>query len=51
LFRPAIILTSPLIGHFIALTNTKITNIAFYVILITALLLTGFNLWTSSFTS
>ena len=49
LFRPAIILTSPLIGHFIALTRTKITNIAFYLILITALLLTGFNLWTSSF--
>ena len=51
LFRPAIILTSPLIGHFIALTHTKVTNIAFYVILITALLLTGFNLWTSLFTS
>ena len=51
LFRPAIILTSPLIGHFIALTRTKITNIAFYIILITALLLTGFNLWISSFTS
>ena len=50
LFRPAIILTSPLIGHFIALTNTKVTNIAFYLILITALLLTGFNLWISLFT-
>ena len=37
LFRPAIILTSPLIGHFIALTNTKVTNIAFYIILATAL--------------
>ena len=49
LFRPAIILTSPLIGHFIALTHTRITNIAFYIILITALLLTAFNLWTSSF--
>ncbi len=49
LLRPAIVLTSPLIGHFIALTNTKITNIAFYVILVTALLLTGFNLWTSSY--
>ena len=49
LFRPAIILTSPLIGHFIALTHTKVTNIAFYVILITALVLTGFNLWISSF--
>lgn len=52
LFRPAIILTSPLIGHYIALTNTKVTNISFYLILITALLLTGFNLWwTLSFTS
>lgn len=52
LFRLAIILTSPLIGHFIALTNTKITNIAFILILITALLLTGFNLWwTLSYTS
>lgn len=51
LFRPAIILTSPLIGHFIALTNTKVTNITFYLILIAALLLTGFNLWISSFTS
>lgn len=50
LLRPAIILTSPLIGHFIALTNTKVTNIAFYLILITALLLTSFNLWNSSFT-
>ena len=49
LFRPAIILTSPLIGHFIALTHTKVTNIAFYLILTAALLLTGFNLWTSSF--
>lgn len=51
LFRPAIILTSPLIGHFIALTQTKVTNIAFSFILIAALLLTGFNLWISSFTS
>jgi len=47
LFRPAIILTSALIGHFIALTHTKVTNIAFYVILTTALLLTSFNLWIS----
>ena len=51
LFRPAIVLTSPLIGHFIALTHTKVTNIAFFIILIAALLLTGFNLWISSFTS
>ena len=51
LFRPAIILTSPLIGHFVALTHTKVTNIAFYLILAAALLLTGFNLWTSLFIS
>ena len=49
LLRPAIILTSPLIGHFIALTNTKVTNIAFILILIAALVLTGFNLWIASY--
>ena len=50
LFRPAIILTSPLIGHFIALTHTKNTNIAFYVICSIALLLTLLNLWMPSLT-
>ncbi len=40
-----IINTSPLIGHFIALTYTRITNIAFIVFGITALLLTIINLW------
>lgn len=47
----AIIMTSPLIAHFIALTYTRITNIAFYVIVITALALTGFHVWTSLFIS
>ena len=47
----AIISTSPLIAHFITLTRTRITNIAFFVILIAALALIGFNLWTSSFIS
>ena len=48
LIRILIINTAPLIGHFIALTHTKITNITFYLICITALLLTGYNLWMSS---
>ena len=43
-----IINTAPLIGHFIALTHTWITNIAFYVILIAALALTAYNLWMPS---
>ena len=47
----AIIMTSPLIAHFIALTHTRITNIAFLVIVITAVALIGFHVWISSFTS
>ena len=48
LIRLMIICVSPLIAHFLTLTNTRITNIAFHVIWITALLLTIFNLWTPS---
>lgn len=48
LIRIMIIAVSPLIGHFLALTKTKITNIAFIVITIAVLVLTAFNLWTSS---
>lgn len=44
--RMMIINTSPLIGHFVALTNTRITNIAFCTIIITALSITIFNIWT-----
>lgn len=40
--------TSPLIAHFITLTNTKLTNIAFYVIVAATLALTTFNLWMPS---
>jgi hypothetical protein len=45
LIRILIINTAPLIGHFMALAHTKITNIAFCLICITTLLLTGYNLW------
>ena len=49
LLRIIIITTSPLIGHFVALTYTRLTNIAFCVIFGIALLLTAFTLWSSSF--
>ena len=45
-----IINTAPLIGHYIALTHTKITNISFYVIVLTALAITAYNLWIPSLT-
>ena len=48
LIRLLIINVSPLIAHFLALTNTRITNIAFYVICTVALLMTIFNLWMPS---
>ena len=43
-----IINTAPLIGHFVTLTRTRYTNIAFYVICVTALILTAINLWMPS---
>lgn len=46
--RMLIITISPLIAHFIALTHTKITNIAFLVMIGAVLILTGLNLWISS---
>lgn len=49
MLRVMIITTSPLIGHFVALTYTRLTNIAFCIILGIALILTVFNLWSSSF--
>lgn len=48
LLRLLIINTAPLIAHFIALTHTKWTNIAFWVIVSACLLVTAFNVWTSS---
>lgn len=48
LIRIKIIAVSPLIGHFLALTKTKITNIAFLVMMMAVLALTVYNLWISS---
>lgn len=50
LIRILIINVSPLIAHFLTLTYTRITNIAFYVICAVALLLTVFSLWMPSLT-
>ncbi len=48
LIRMIVINASPLIAHFIALTHTRITNISFMIITVSALLLTAYNLWISS---
>lgn len=45
LMRMMVINTAPLIGHFLALTRTRWTNMAFYVIVSIVLIMTGFNLW------
>lgn len=46
----AIVTTAPLIGHFIALTKTRITNIAAITIAVICLLLTAAALWMPSYT-
>lgn len=43
-----IVLVSPLIAHYIALTNTRITNATFQTLLVITLLITIYNLWTLS---
>lgn len=43
-----IVNASPIIAHFMALTYTKWTNIAFYVIVATSLLIMAYNVWTCS---
>ena len=48
MLRAMIITTSPLIGHFVSLTYTRITNIAFCIIIAVSLILTILSIWTSS---
>ena len=40
-----IVNTSPFIGHFIALTHTRLTNTVFYALIALTLLITFYNLW------
>lgn len=46
--RVLILVVSPIVAHFFALTHTRLTNILFIVIIIMTLLFTGYNLWMSS---
>ena len=48
LIRLFIITVSPLIAHFVALTRTKITNIAFIVFSLITLIITIYSLWIHS---
>jgi len=48
LMRLLIISVAPLIAHFLSLTHTRVTNIAFFVITAVTVLLTILNLWTPS---
>jgi hypothetical protein len=50
LIRIAIVNTSPIIAHFLTLTHSRITNIAFFVITGIVVLITAFNLWMPSLT-
>lgn len=43
-----ILVVSPMIAHFFALTNSRFTNILFMITLTMILLITGYNLWISS---
>ena len=47
-FRMLIFATSPLIGHYWALTNSRISNIIVCILFVALILLTAFNLWISS---
>lgn len=40
-----IVTTAPLIGHFLALTYTRLTNIAFFIILVLIIAITLYNIW------
>ena len=49
LLRLIIVNTAPLVAHFLALTSTRATNAAFVTLTLLLLLLTAYNLWTSSY--
>jgi hypothetical protein len=40
-----IVNTCPFIGHFIALTHTRLTNVTFYILIVLTLFITAYNLW------
>ena len=42
-----ILVVSPLIGHFMSLTHSRLSNITFFALIIIALLITVSNIWMS----
>lgn len=48
LIAMAVVSTAPLLAHFITLTHTFLTNIAFYIIIILTLAVGYYNLWMPS---
>lgn len=44
----AIVTTAPLIGHYLALAHSRLSNICFLVIVTLAVLITAYNLWMPS---
>lgn len=48
IIRLATVTTAPLIGHYIALTKTRITNASFVIIVLAAAAITVWNLWMQS---
>ena len=47
-FHIMLISVSPIIGHFLALTESRLSNILFFVLTAVVLFLSGMNLWISS---
>ena len=45
MIRIALVCGSPIVAHFLTLTSTRITNIAFFVILAVCVAITVVNLW------
>ena len=50
LLRILIVNTAPLIGHFVATTQTRFTNFSFHLIVLVTLLITSYNIWMPSMT-
>ena len=49
--RMLIVATSPLFGHFFALTNSKLSNVTLCILSTAIVIFTGFYLWTLSYPS
>lgn len=48
LLRVMIVNTAPLVGHYLALTRSRLSNVTFIVLTASALVITAYNLWSAS---